>query len=446
MATTTDLYNAIEENDFEAVKRIYADSDGLTQTDSWSAPLFQSAGLGHTEIVRYLLENCDLFVDDGDDTTWYSPLMTACENGYLEIAKLLLKHGADANRQYEKEYDSDESYSTCQEMGYPLTLAVDGGHTEIIRLLLEYGADTECEKYSYDGSFNSRETPLMLALRGNRVEIAEILITNGADCCAECLIDGEAHTPLSFCIARAELDRVQWLLDRGADPHCLAEVDEMGKVSAFMYAVYMGITSKKKVEERYEIVSLFTKSGIDLTGRFEGYNFETLPDLVLESGNEQYLKLFGLQNIKMKIEEYEQDEQQEHSLVPDFLELKIGSQVSPTFRVFLDGDTLVWQVFDPEDTLQDTKQLSVKDRDWERFWMLCDMAGVWYWHESFKGEIMPDGKNWSLHICYRGKEAHASGINAFPVDEDYPECDGYPPLFRKFLRAVNDLLHGLPFE
>jgi len=286
----------------------------------------------------------------------------------------------------------------------------------------------------------------MLALRSNSVEIAEILITNGADCCAECLIDGEAHTPLSYYIARAELDRVQWLLDRGADPHCLAEVDEMGKVSALMYAVYMGITSKKKVEERYEIVTLLTKSGIDLTGRFDGYDFETLPDLVLESGNELYLKLFGLQNIKMKIEEYEQYEQQEHSLIPGFLELKIGSQVSPTFKVILDGYTLVWQVFDPEYTLQDTKQLSVTDRDWERFWMLCDMAGIWYWQESHKGPDIPDGKSWTVHICYRGKEAHASGFNAFPVDEDYPECDGYTPLFRKLLRAVNDLLHGLPFE
>ena len=169
-------------------------------------------------------------------------------------------------------------------------------------------------------------------------------------------------------------------------------------------------------------------------------------DLVLDLGNERYLRLFGLQTIKEKIAELEENEQQEDSLLPDFLELTIGSEVSHTFKVFLDADTLIWQVFDTDDKLLDTKLLPVKERDWEQFWMLCDMAGIWYWRQSYKGPDMYDSKRWFVHIGFRGKEACASGVNAFPVDEDYPKCEGYTPLFRKFLRAVNDLLHSLPFE
>lgn len=447
MATTTDIYIAIEENNLDEVKRVYPNGASLTLTNShaYSVPLYQAACLGHTDIVRYLLEKHDLFVDDGDDTTCFSPLMTACENGYLEIAELLLKHGADVNRQYEKETESDETDTTYQELGYPLTLAVENGHAEIVRLLLEYDADTECVKWSYDGS-NTSQTPLMLALRSNKLEVAELLIANDANCCGECRIESKAHTPLSYYIACADLERVKWLLDHGADPNCLAEIDDMGNISGFMYAVYLGVTSKKRIEERYEIVVLLLKHGVDFSYPFHGWDFNTVPELVLEYKGDRYLQLFGLKNIKEKIAELEEYEKQEDSLLPDALEIKIGSQVSPAFKVILINDMLVWQVYDPEDNLLDTKELPIRERDWVRFWMLCDMAGIWCWQELHKGPDIPDGKSWSVHICYRGKEAHASGFNAFPVDEDYPDCKGYTPLFRKFLRAVNDLLHGLPFE
>jgi len=63
----------------------------------------------------------------------------------------------------------------------------------------------------------------MLALLNNNLKMAELLIANDANCCAECLIESEAHTPLSYYIARADTERVKWLLDHGADLNCLAE-------------------------------------------------------------------------------------------------------------------------------------------------------------------------------------------------------------------------------
>lgn len=267
--------------------------------------LFEATTHGKVEIVKRFIEENDSCVDDGDDTTCYSPLMAACENGYFEIAQLLLKHGADPNRQYEKESDSDETFSTCQEQGYPLTLAIEGGSADIVRLLLENGADIEVSKYDYDGRYNSHETPLLLALRHNQLEMADLLITNGADCCADCMINGESHTPLTYFIARAEPDKVRWLIEHGADPNCFVKFADIGKANVFMYAVHLGLSSKKKIDERFEIVQLLIKSGVDLSCTFEACDLETIPDLVLDSGNERYIRLFGLQNIKAKLDEFD---------------------------------------------------------------------------------------------------------------------------------------------
>ena len=219
MPTMDELYDAIADNNLVSVKRLLECEDGLSYTNSYaySSPLLQAAGRGCIEIVSYLLDRNYYCIDDGNDTTCYSPLMIASENGHVEIVRMLLKNGADVHRMYEKEGNSDESFGTGQEQGYPLTLAVENCHAEIVQLLLMHKADPDCIKYSYDGSDNFEETPLLLAIYNNDAAMAELLLKHGADVNGECLVNGEPHTPLSYAVAKKKEVWIQFLQKRGAN-------------------------------------------------------------------------------------------------------------------------------------------------------------------------------------------------------------------------------------
>jgi len=60
----------------------------------------------------------------------YIALMEACMDGHVQVAKLLLDHGADVNM-------PPDSYES------PLTLSACGGHMELASLLIERGANLE---------------------------------------------------------------------------------------------------------------------------------------------------------------------------------------------------------------------------------------------------------------------------------------------------------------
>ena len=56
--------------------------------------------------------------------------MEACMDGHVQVARLLLDHGADVNM-------PPDSYES------PLTLSACGGHFELASLLIERGANLE---------------------------------------------------------------------------------------------------------------------------------------------------------------------------------------------------------------------------------------------------------------------------------------------------------------
>jgi len=65
--------------------------------------------------------------------------------------------------------------------------------------------------------------------------------------------------------------------------------------------VLVALSSKNNIEERFEIVEMLLKAGVALSGTYEHWDDQTVMDLVLDSGDERYLRLFGLQNVREKL-------------------------------------------------------------------------------------------------------------------------------------------------
>ena len=96
-----------------------------------------------------------------------TPLMLAAINNQLELAKVLIDHGADVNR---------EGWT-------PLHYAASKGHREMMRLLIENDAYLDSES-------SNRTTPLMMAAFSNSPLAVKLLLEEGAD--PTLLNDGQA--------------------------------------------------------------------------------------------------------------------------------------------------------------------------------------------------------------------------------------------------------------
>ncbi|XP_076250099.1 uncharacterized protein LOC143189964 isoform X1 [Rhynchophorus ferrugineus] len=104
--------------------------------------LHRAARLGYADITAYCLEKMDC-PPSPRDNAGYTPLHEASVKGHLDIAKLLLRYGANV-------------HESAQGGIRPLHEAVESGFVEIVRLLLSYGADPALATYA-------GVTPLSLA-------------------------------------------------------------------------------------------------------------------------------------------------------------------------------------------------------------------------------------------------------------------------------------------
>ncbi len=190
--------------------------------------LMWAVRLGHTEIVRLLLEHgADLNPDDGCGRTamtyavissrtwedyWHVPrpdpgplqLLLAAGGQYrlyeavllndVELARARLDEGADVNTG-EGEYD-----------GPMLKIAAELGYLDMVDLLLDRGANIE----SMD---DLGQRPLLSAARYGRTEVVRRLLDRGADINAD---DWSGQTALSNAAIEDHHDTYDLLLSRGA--------------------------------------------------------------------------------------------------------------------------------------------------------------------------------------------------------------------------------------
>ena len=164
--------------------------------DDGQTPLHMATILGHTGIVRYLIEKGASIT--AKDISGATPLHEAVRYGRTEIARLLLEAGADANAQ-------DSLGKT------PLLITTpQGARTELYTMLLRYGSNPNAKDLYGD-------TPLHIAtITGMDITILSKLVSAGAD------IDGRNKrgvTPLAVAVEHQWGDHINFYASRGADIH-----------------------------------------------------------------------------------------------------------------------------------------------------------------------------------------------------------------------------------
>ena len=151
--------------------------------------IFEAAATGGVERVSNLIANdpsmANLYSPDG-----FTPLGFAVFFGQPEVAKALLKGGADVNAA------SRESMKVT-----PLASAAAAKQTDIARLLIEHGANVNARAAS-------GHIPLHEASANGNVELVKLLIEKGADVNAK---TDDGKTPLDFAIEYKRPDVIELL-------------------------------------------------------------------------------------------------------------------------------------------------------------------------------------------------------------------------------------------
>ena len=198
---------------------------------------------GGLRVAELLLE-CGARVNTRREAN-FTPLHVACHFGKLEIVRLLLNHGADANAETVEGLKLLHQVSfgpyECQEDGVriaelllkhgaevdtrdydyatPLHLAFCHGKLEIVRLFLDHGAEVNAET-------ENGEKPLHKVSHGeyrsqeDGVRVAQLLLERGSDVNPPCK---DHWTPLRAASYFGKVGIVRLLLDHGADPEANAE-------------------------------------------------------------------------------------------------------------------------------------------------------------------------------------------------------------------------------
>ena len=156
----------------------------------YSTSLHAAVTTGNVDIAQLLL-NHGANVNALDDEGW-SPLHRASRS--LDVLELLLEQQADVNI-----LGNDEQT--------PLYLASQYGELEVARVLLRYGA-------AVDARDKNGRTPLIAASRLGHLALVRLLIQNGAAMDSQ---DNKGWTPLQSASCYGHLDIVRELVACGAD-------------------------------------------------------------------------------------------------------------------------------------------------------------------------------------------------------------------------------------
>jgi hypothetical protein len=96
------------------------------------------------------------------------------------------------------------------------------------------------------------------------------------------------------------------------------------------------------------------------------------------------------------------------------LDASIGGFTGDSFRVLLDGETLVHEHLGYGYQPQERRTLQPSTEKWEEFWAAVDEVGVWTWEPRYADESILDGTGWSIRFARGTHQVNSQGTNAAP--------------------------------
>ena len=217
-----------------------------------ATPLFYSVSVGLRSVSEQLISLHPNDVNPPENRTM-APLWPAVDDGYIDIAGLLLQHGANPNYAFDQDnwtllhlassdgsneiiqlllkYGADANPSDAAGLS-PLQEASRRGHVGAIQLLLEHGANLNHHEFKFG------RTPLILAVQGGHIEALRLLLQHHADVDGK---DNDGRTALHWALSNEDYGVAQLLLEHGANvdlheptsgPNMLIDAVQGGRVEA----------------------------------------------------------------------------------------------------------------------------------------------------------------------------------------------------------------------
>ena len=153
------LQNAILNKSIELVEILISNGANVNTKGSYERPLILALENGLADIAKLLIKNgADI---ESASRRGYTPLHVCLGYGHLEMANFLIAKGANLNA-------LNDQHVT------PLHVAVQHNHIEIVQLLLDRNVDPNPE------TADEYATPLLGASRFGHTKIAKILLEMGA--------------------------------------------------------------------------------------------------------------------------------------------------------------------------------------------------------------------------------------------------------------------------
>ncbi|WP_157153877.1 ankyrin repeat domain-containing protein [Brachyspira murdochii] len=161
-----------------------------------STPLFLAVQFGYNDLAKELIkEGADVNarVDDMETEGGIDMLYYAVRNNNPEMTKILIDKGLDKNRDYGYEYST-----------YLTDIAIGNNNLDILKLLVKRG--------------DSKETLIPNAVRENNIEMVKYLLSIGQDIDAQRFYDGFwVDSPLKVAAENGYIEMAKFLIDEGAN-------------------------------------------------------------------------------------------------------------------------------------------------------------------------------------------------------------------------------------
>jgi len=175
----------------------YQNQSGLSEhpVEARATPLHYAAVCNMLDIATFLIVEHSQDVNARGFSREETPLHVSSRWGHVEIARVLLEHGADREARDRIDWS-------------PLERASNGEHVELVQVLLEYGADANARD-------KERRTPLYLASDWRKPAVVQALLKHGADVKARYKDNG------TVLHRTKEEETSRLLLEHGADANAL---------------------------------------------------------------------------------------------------------------------------------------------------------------------------------------------------------------------------------